>query len=305
MGMRKRLRVRVALVGMAVAVAGVVALPNASGAATSNATPRIVGGGPVGKTQFPSLAALMIPGKGHPRERLVCSGTVVAPDVILSAGHCMFPILFGLAMQGQTGSRDLGDKAATVASVTSVVLNKTWWFGSQSDDLALFKLSAPVPVPVSPLASKADRGLTVNGNQVQITGWGLTIPLAVFQPPPFDALPPRRAQVATVPIVGDDICQADYADLDPTIFVPATDLCAGQEGKDACYGDSGGPMYATDPSGGLKQIGVVSRGAGCATKSFPGIWTDVTALRPWIDKNVSNPCHKSLDPALAIQIYVC
>jgi secreted trypsin-like serine protease len=87
--------------------------------------------------------------------------------------------------------------------------------------------------------------------------------------------------------------------------VPATDICAGAEGKDACYGDSGGPMFATDPHRGPVQIGVTSRGGGCATKSFPGIWTDVTKLRGWIDKNISAPCQRQLDPALAIPIYLC
>jgi secreted trypsin-like serine protease len=140
---------------------------------------------------------------------------------------------------------------------------------------------------------------------VQIVGWGLTTKLAVFEPPPFDALPARRARAVTVPIVSDRKYADDYADLDPTIFVPSTDICAGVEGKDACFGDSGGPMYATDPQRGLVQIGIVSRGGGCATKSFPGNYTDVHKLRYWIDRSISTPCHHSVDEALAIQIYSC
>jgi secreted trypsin-like serine protease len=315
MGIRKPFRGRNALrpgklvaltcVSVALAATALVAVPVAGAMPATKVTPRIVGGKPVGASQLPALAALMIPGKGHARYRLVCSGTLVAPNEVLSAAHCVEPIVFfGYGMVAQVGSRDLGSKTATTVSVESVTINKTWLFGSQSDDLALFKLSSPVSTPRSPLASKADRALTANGNLVQIAGWGLTIQLPVFGDP-GDAIPPRRAQVATVPIVGDDICQADYADLDPTEFVPPTDLCAGMQGKDACYGDSGGPMYATDPQGGLKQIGVVSRGAGCATKSYPGIYTDLTVLRPWIDKNISKQCTKPFDPGLAVQVYYC
>jgi secreted trypsin-like serine protease len=303
MGTAKRFRTRVALACLAMATTAVVAIPATSGAAATNATPRIVGGKPVPKGDLPALAALLVPGKGKATFRLVCSGTLVAPDVILSAAHCVEPIFFGFGLEGQTGSRDLGDKSAATSLIQSVVVNKTWFNGSQSDDLALFKLSAPASTALSTLASKSDRALTTNLSPVQIAGWGLTIQLPVFGDP-GSAVPPRRAQQATVPIVGDDICQADYADLDPTEFVPPTDLCAGAEGKDACYGDSGGPMYATDPSGTQKQIGVVSRGAGCATKSYPGIYTDLTVLRPWIDKNIANPCKKALD-GLPIDVFVC
>src|SRR5215475_2244069 len=106
MGTAKRFRTRVALVCMAVATTAVVAIPASSGAAATNATPRIVGGKPVAKGDLPALAALLVPGNGKATFRLVCSGTLVAPDVILSAAHCVEPIFFGLGMEGQTGSRD-------------------------------------------------------------------------------------------------------------------------------------------------------------------------------------------------------
>jgi hypothetical protein len=35
-------------------------------------------------------------------------------------------------------------------------------------------------------------------------------------------------------------------------------------GKDSCYGDSGGPLFAADGEGGLVQLGIVSFGQGCA-----------------------------------------
>jgi secreted trypsin-like serine protease len=298
MGISNRPRIRGALLCLAMAATLVVAIPS-----TGAATPRIVGGKPVANGQLPALAALLAPGRGHVTSRLFCSGTLVTPTVILSAAHCAEALLFSDGLVGQTGSANLGDKHAATSPITSIVMNKTWWNGSVSDDLALFTLATPASTPVSPLASKADRPLTLNGLPVQIAGWGITIQLPVFGDP-GSALPPRRAQQATIPIVGDDICQADYADLDPTEFVPATDLCAGVEGRDACYGDSGGPMYATDPQGMLKQIGVVSRGAGCATKSYPGIYTDLTELRPWIDRNLTKPCNKLLD-GLAIPVYTC
>ncbi|MDQ1519686.1 MAG: hypothetical protein QOI55_759, partial [Actinomycetota bacterium] len=254
---------RLFVTAMVMAVIGVVAVPSASGALPASGTaPTIVGGDPVGAHQIPSLAALLIPGSSDPRDRLVCSGTVVAPDVVMSAGHCIDPLLFGYAIEVQTGSRDLGGTGSTTRRVVSAVVNRTFWYTGVSSDIALFKLASSQPSPASRLALGTDIGLTKAPAPVQIAGWGLTTKLAVFEPPPFDARPPTRARVVTVPIVSDAKCEAAYADLDPTILVRATDICAGVEGKDACYGDSGGPMYATDPTRGAVQIGVVSRGAG-------------------------------------------
>ena len=45
-------------------------------------------------------------------------------------------------------------------------------------------------------------------------------------------------------------------------------------------GDSGGPLT----SGGV-QYGVVSWGRGCAQAGYPGVYTNVAELIPWINAN--------------------
>jgi secreted trypsin-like serine protease len=63
-------------------------------------------------------------------------------------------------------------------------------------------------------------------------------------------------------------------------------LCAGHSsgGQDACFGDSGGPLQYMNKFGKWVLSGTVSWGRGCAQKNFYGVYTDVKALLPYINK---------------------
>lgn len=50
-------------------------------------------------------------------------------------------------------------------------------------------------------------------------------------------------------------------------------------------GDSGGPMIVNEGSR-YTQVGIVSWGIGCGKGQYPGVYTRVTSLLPWIYKNI-------------------
>ena len=56
-------------------------------------------------------------------------------------------------------------------------------------------------------------------------------------------------------------------------------ICAGEEGKDACQNDSGGPLTKDG-----EIIGIVSWGSGCGR--LPGVYARVTHVKDWIDIRV-------------------
>lgn len=77
-----------------------------------------------------------------------------------------------------------------------------------------------------------------------------------------------------VPIEDQGYCKDRYNDW----FLDGM-ICAGyKEGeRDACEGDSGGPMVCD----GL-LTGVVSFGNDCALPGYPGIYADITYYHDWI-----------------------
>ncbi|XP_023346590.1 uncharacterized protein LOC111715491 [Eurytemora carolleeae] len=61
-------------------------------------------------------------------------------------------------------------------------------------------------------------------------------------------------------------------------------------GRDTCQGDSGGPIVRNVPANGrvrATQLGVVSRGAGCASFNAPGVYTRVVSIYDWLKKTIS------------------
>lgn len=60
-------------------------------------------------------------------------------------------------------------------------------------------------------------------------------------------------------------------------------FCAGYEegGKDTCQGDSGGPLVC-EIDGKYTVLGATSWGRGCGDAGYPGVYTHIRNLLPWI-----------------------
>jgi secreted trypsin-like serine protease len=61
-------------------------------------------------------------------------------------------------------------------------------------------------------------------------------------------------------------------------YVRRTMVAAGNGGKDACFGDSGGPLLKT-VDGRHTQIGITSFGAACGIRRVPTVYTEVNSTQ--------------------------
>ena len=107
------------------------------------------------------------------------------------------------------------------------------------------------------------------GTSSLVTGWGTTSE--------GSSSLPSALQGVTVQIVSQSSCSSAYGSGSITDRM----LCAGVTGggKDACQGDSGGPLVV-----GSTLAGIVSWGYGCARPNYPGVYSNVPALRSYIQQ---------------------
>ena len=233
----------------------------------------VIGGQSVQAGTFPWMA-YVLDFRGN--EVGQCSGTVVAPDLVLTAGHCAEDMQTGVVNEASgyriiTGNVDWAAPAAErqVSGVTRVIACPCFDRHTLVGAVALLQLSTPTTAPVVTLAS-SPRG----GTGALMAGWGKTYSK--------QDSPVERLQWARTVVQGPEWCEREASLFSPASNVCTIDPSAHQTG--VCNGDSGGPLLEAEPSaaGGMVQIGVASHGfVECATTS-PSVFTRADAVSAWV-----------------------
>jgi secreted trypsin-like serine protease len=87
-------------------------------------------------------------------------------------------------------------------------------------------------------------------------------------------------------IIESDICENIHPDYENQLSGEM--LCAGYKegGKDACLGDSGGPLACQvgGTEGPWILYGITSWGIGCGDPLHPGVYARVTKLQKWVEE---------------------
>lgn len=201
-----------------------------------------------------------------------CGGALVAPRVVLTAGHCVNGTGRTTDIKAVAGVTDLKSSKALTATSLRVIRAPGFEDETKGRDWAVIQLDRKLALPTLPLA----RGSGDNGD-FTVMGWGQIREDSMRQE--------RRLHFATVPTVPDSTCAAEYRKAGVTL-VAGESICAGRAGVDTCQGDSGGPMVSRDAAGEWVQVGIVSWGLGCARDGYPGVYTQISAFRAAIEKAI-------------------
>lgn len=241
------------------------------GASGTEVTVSIIGGTDAPTSAAPWQVSLNVP--------LQCGGSLIAPQWVITAAHCINPSAEFVVFAG-SATRSGGISRPVPAAQVYVhpgynnhfdPVDQNW-----ANDVALLKLATAYDLAagtIEPIALPFDQDPATwptMGTPGQITGWGDTDPESVR---PL----PNILQGATIDVLRSPTsfdCGA-YSSL----FDPASMLCAGlpQGGAGTCYGDSGGPLVINGV-----LAGITSWVGRCGAPNDPSVFTRVTSYLDWI-----------------------
>jgi len=219
------------------------------------------------------------------RETHFCGGTLITAEWIVTAAHCLYKDSAGTdpvvedEISVVLGEHDYSITTETsdriVREVADIIIHPNYKPSTSNNDIALVKLSEPVRLrDYTPACLPAD-GEEFDGKKAWVYGWGTTS---------FGGSVSSKLLEVQVPVVSNTVCKEI---MQATI----TDnmLCAGGVlNKDACTGDSGGPL-TMEVDGKHFLIGAVSFGNGCGTPGQYGVYAKVSKFREtFINANIGD-----------------
>ena len=261
--------------------------------------PRIVGGSPANASSYPYIIGILtdfvgdVDASGHLIWfEATCTGTVISPTKVLTAGHCATDFTLGDSVV-IAGVNNLADTTAGyVARVQSVWTNPSFNLAALNDpnssappldDVSVLTLKQPlpstyVPVELAPAGSPTD----YNETSARIVGYGITTnnPGALA----------GTLYEATVPIHSATSCVNNINIPNFGGYDNGRMLCAGtlgttaEPGVDACHGDSGGPIVVNNV-----EVGITDWGWGDCAVNFYGVYERISTYRTLIDAELANP----------------
>ncbi|XP_076160506.1 uncharacterized protein LOC143143294 isoform X2 [Ptiloglossa arizonensis] len=236
--------------------------------------------------EYPWQVAIL---KKDPTESVyVCGGTLVSPKHILTAAHCV-KMYAARDLRVRLGEWDVNHDVEFYPyierDVAGIHVHPEFYAGTLYNDIAILRIDHQIDFQRNPHVSPAclpDKRDDFARSRCWTTGWGKDAfgDFGKYQ---------NILKEVDVPVVSNQICEQQMrrTRLGPGFDLHAGFICAGgEEGKDACKGDGGGPMVC-ERHGRWQLAGIVSWGIGCGQAGVPGVYSRVSHYLDWIQQIVN------------------
>lgn len=259
----------------------IVSMAQAPGAAAEQPTAQasVVGGNEAAPGRYPWMAFVVdvLDKKGAIEGAIACSGTVLAPRVILTAAHCTVDEQSKTPNDASgyrvvTGVVNWTDPQRQLSKVTRLVPYPKWAPGSARDgfgDAALLVLETPTMAPPISIATPSDTRYLRLGTHARVAGWGMTY----YEQGGFTE-PLMWAKTT----IESSRCEGLWGRICAIDFPKAT--------SGICHGDSGGPLFVADRKRGWVEIGITEAVFDRCTTQRPQVFTRTDLLSKWIKSRV-------------------
>ncbi|KAL7462188.1 hypothetical protein ACHAXS_002576 [Conticribra weissflogii] len=240
----------------------------------------IIGGVEAEKGRYPYTVSIREPWDGDYAPHF-CGGSLIAPDIVLTAGHCMeYASLYLTLNLIAVGTHNVSDSSeGEFIPMKDVIMHPLFDSAFLRNDFSIVVLQRPVSTGATVVKLNEHENIPSSGDDSTVMGWGY---IEDFN--------------STDVLMKVDVTPIDNEECENRLgshIVHDDMLCAFDEKEAACYGDSGGPLIipGNDATKDI-QIGVVSWGIGCSG-GYPGVYSRVSTAYDWIRDRV---CEESINP---------
>lgn len=207
-----------------------------------------------------------------------CGGSLISNSWIVTAAHCLYNRDEPLRAVGGTDNLNFMYRAQT-RNAFQQIIHPNFDIATYDNDIALVKVDKPYNLE----SSFSHVGTVCVNRDMVLLPYDIAT-ICGFGSRAFHEKTRSHLYETEIAIIDKNTCNKAFGGMITDNMICAGGMIANK--RDACSGDSGGPITMDLGDGRMSLIGVVSFGNDCAVQNFPGIYTKISNYYDWINNNI-------------------